>query len=81
MDVLTLIIALAALVIAVAAYSRTGGMRELGQQVQSLNAASDSVREKTADALARLEQLIRTREKPGPDNAPPPGAPPSGEPR
>jgi len=64
MEVLTLLIAVAALVIAVAAYTRTGGIQDLRRQVDSLSSASESVREKTADALARLERLTRGREKP-----------------
>jgi len=65
MEVLTLLIAVAALVIAVAAYTRTGGIQDLRRQVDSLSSASESVREKTADALARLERLIRGRERSG----------------
>lgn len=64
MEVVTLLIAVAALVIAVAAYTRTGGIQNLRRQVDSLSSASESVRERTADALARLERLIRGREKP-----------------
>ena len=65
MEVLTLLIAVAALVIAVAAYTQTGGIQDLRRQVDSLSSASESVREKTADALARLERLIRGRERSG----------------
>lgn len=63
MEVVTLLIAVAALVIAVAAYTRTGGIQDLRRQVDALSSASGSVREKTADTLVRLERLIRGRER------------------
>lgn len=63
MEVLALIIAVIALVIAVAAFVRTGGIRELKGQVQTLGSTTDSVRDRTADALNRLEQLIRGKER------------------
>lgn len=63
MEVVTLLIAVVALVISVVAYMRTGGIQDLRRQVDSLSSASESVREKTADALARLERLIRGRER------------------
>lgn len=71
MEVVTLLIAVVALVIAVAAYTRTGGIRDLRRQVDSLSSASESVRDKTADAIARLERLIRGREKAPPDDREP----------
>lgn len=70
MEVVTLLIAVVALVIAVAAYTRTGGIQDLRRQVDSLSSASESVRDKTADAIARLEKLIRGREKPPEDRGP-----------
>ncbi|MFQ5839930.1 MAG: hypothetical protein ACE5HK_04335 [Candidatus Methylomirabilales bacterium] len=63
MEVLTLIIAVVALVVAVLAYRRTGGMRDLRRQVESLDSVSESVRAKTADALSRVERMIRGKEK------------------
>lgn len=67
MDILSLIIAVIALVIAVAAFMRTGGVSELRRQVQALSSTTDSVRDRTADALNRLEQLVRGKERPKPD--------------
>ena len=79
MEVLTLLIAVAALAIAVAAYTRTGGIQKLRRQVDALGSASESVREKTADVLDRLERLIRGREKSSEgkaDDRPGPSPPP-----
>ena len=66
MEVLSLIIAVIALMIAVAAFMRAGGVRELKRQVQTLSSTTDSVRDRTADALNRLEQLVRGKERPRP---------------
>lgn len=62
-EVLTLFIAVLALVIAVIAYMRTGGIQDLRRQVDSLGSATESVRERTADVFSRVERLIRGREK------------------
>ena len=76
MDAITLLIAVVALIIAILAYQRTGGPAELKRQLESktssvdlkkqmetLVAMTDSLREKTADALDRLEKGIRKTEK------------------
>jgi len=76
MDAITLLIAVVALIIAILAYQRTGGTAELKPQLESktssadlkkqmdvLVALTDSLREKTADALDRLEKVIRKTEK------------------
>ena len=67
MDVLALMTAVVALVIAIAAFRRTGGGRELKRQVQGLSSTTESLRDRTADALDRIEQLVRGRERPNPD--------------
>lgn len=77
MEGITLLIAVVALIIAILAYQRTGGTAELKHQLESatlppdlkrqmdaLMAMTDSLREKTADALERLEKVIRKTEKP-----------------
>ena len=79
MDILALIIAVVALVIAIAAFKRTGGVGELHHQIQTLSSTTDSVRDRTADALTRLEQLVRGKERPKPDEQSDP--PPRGEKR
>ena len=76
MEVFTLFIALVALIISILAYQRTGGTfdlkrhlesppasTDLKKQMESLMAMTDSLREKTADALDRLEKAVRKTEK------------------
>jgi hypothetical protein len=76
MEAITLLIAVVGLIIAILAYQRTGGTAELKRQLESktssadlkkqmdvLVAMTDSLREKTADALDRLEKVIRKTEK------------------
>lgn len=75
MEVLTLILAIAALVIAVLAYKRAGGMADLKKRVDqiasavdvrksvaALVATSDILKEKTAEAITKLEATVK-REK------------------
>ena len=59
MDAITLIIAIAALVIAVIAFQRTGGIKELRQEVDNLNIRTETVRERTANILNRFEKMVR----------------------
>jgi hypothetical protein len=59
MEFVTFLIALVALVIAVLAYIRTGGIPDLRSQVKSLGSATEVLRTKTADALDRLERVVR----------------------
>jgi len=76
MEALTLLIAVVALIIAILAYQRTGGTaelvrkiesgispEELKKQMEALNSMTDALREKTANALDRLEKVIRKTEK------------------
>jgi hypothetical protein len=69
MDVLTLLIAVVALVLATLAFQRTGGIHDLRRQMDDLSEktehATKGAREVTADALGRLETLIRGQQKPG----------------
>lgn len=64
MEALTLLIAVIALGIAIVAFKRTGGIEDLRHQVEGFGSKSEMARQKTADALNRLEQLIRGKEKP-----------------
>ncbi len=70
------VIAVVALIISILAYQRTGGTADLKRKIESamtpedvkkqmdsLTAMTDALREKTADALDRLEKLIRKTEK------------------
>ena len=76
MEGITLLIAVVALVLSILAYQRTGGTADLKRhlesstspgdlkkQVETLTTMVDSLREKTADALDRLEKTIRKTEK------------------
>lgn len=76
MDVVTLLIAVVALVIAVLAHQRTGGTEDLRRQMQDLSekteAATTGIREMTADALNRLESIIRGQQKSTPTHPQPP---------
>ena len=78
MEIVALIIAVVALVVAVLAYARTGGIQELRNQVSALGSSTeslrtkttdtlDTLRAKTADTLERLEKAVR-----GPGESPPP---------
>jgi hypothetical protein len=71
-----LIVSLISIAISVIAYHRTGGTAELMRQIEStapsedlkkqmdaLTTITDALREKTADALDRLEKVIRKTEK------------------
>src|SRR4030042_1807993 len=76
MEGITLLIAVVALIIAILAYQRTGGTADLKRlldsktsspdlkkQMDALVTMTDALREKTADALDRLEKVIRKTEK------------------
>ncbi len=76
MEAITLLIAVVALIISILAYQRTGGLTDLRRQLESktssvdlkkeidsLAAMADALREKTADALDRMEKFIRKTEK------------------
>lgn len=67
MEVLTLLIAVIALVIAVLAFQRTGGILDVKRQMEDLSLKSEhatkSARDMTADALGRLESFIRGQQK------------------
>ena len=77
MEAITLLIALLALAIAVIAFQRTGGIRELRQKVETLSSRSESVRDRTANVLDRFGQVVRGNKK---KTAPPPKQEPDEEP-
>ena len=56
MEVVTLLMSVAALVIAVAASVRTGGMRDI-------MLSTGMARDRTADLLDRLERVVRSGEQ------------------
>jgi high-affinity Fe2+/Pb2+ permease len=76
MEGITLLIAVAALVLAILAYQRSGGTVDLKRQIEStpssadvkkqmesLMAMTDALREKAADALDRMEKVVRKTDK------------------
>ena len=76
MEAVTLLIAVAALILSILAYQRTGGTAELKRRIESRTSSLDlrqeidalvamtgALREKTADALDRLEKVVRKTEK------------------
>ncbi len=73
---LTDVTSIVALIVSILAYQRTGGTAEirkrlqsavppedLKKQVERLEVMTETLREKTADALERLEKVIRKAEK------------------
>ena len=73
---LTLILAVIALVIAILAYQKAGGMTDLRKQIEqiassselrksvdSLASATESLKEKTAEALGKIETAFRRAPK------------------
>ena len=70
MEILGLVIAIIALVIAIAAYHKAGGVAGLKKQTEALTnvgdtivKATDSLRDKTADMLDRMEGAVRGTEE------------------
>lgn len=59
MEVLALLTALLALVIAGLAYVRAGGKEEIQKQMEDLGSKTGVAREKTADVLGRIERMVR----------------------
>ena len=76
MDILALILAVIALIIAILAYQKVGGVADLRKQIEqiassaelkksvdSLAAATETLREKTAEAIGKLETTFKKVEK------------------
>jgi len=65
---LTLLISIAALVLAYKAYTRSGGnIEELRSNIHDLGLSTEKVRQMTADALAKMEKSLRGKEHPPTD--------------
>ncbi len=84
MEAFTLLLALVALVIAVIAFQRTGGIKELREKIDTLSPRTESVRDRTANMLDRFGQVVRGKNKtatpPGPEPDKEPGTDPSPKP-
>lgn len=67
MELINFLIGLTALIIAILAFKRTGGMQDLRKQMEDLSEKSEhttkTARDMAADALARLESVIRGQDK------------------
>ena len=70
MEALALIISIIALIIAILAYHKVGGVANLKKQTEVLTSvgntvakATDSLRDKTADILDRMETAVRGTEE------------------
>ena len=70
MEILALIISIIALIIAVIAYQKVGGVADLKKQTEVLTnvgdtivKATDSLRNKTADLLDKMEGVVRGTEE------------------
>ena len=81
MEAFTLLIALVALVIAVIAFQRTGGLKELRQEVDNLSPKTEVVRDRTANMLDRFGQVVRGKNKTAPPPSPEPDKEPGTDPR
>ncbi len=80
MEAFTLLIALVALVIAVIAFQRTGGIKELRQKVETLSPRTEGVRDRTANMLDRFGQVVRGKNKTTPPPSPEPDKEPGTDP-
>jgi hypothetical protein len=77
MEIVSLIISIIALAFAILAYQKAGGIAGLKRQTEVLSRvgdsivkATDSLREKTADFIAKMEEVIRRSKKPKEEEKP-----------
>ena len=64
MEWVTLIVSVIALGFSISAIKRTGGLKEMKKQIESVSSLGESLRKKTADVLDRVEKKVRGDEKP-----------------
>ena len=65
MNYVSLLISIAALILAIIAYLRSGGsMDEMKQKVEELGITTEGLRAKTADLLYTIEKKLRGEDKP-----------------
>jgi hypothetical protein len=68
MTVVSLLISIAALIVAIIAYHRSGGaVEEMKKRVEELGITTESMRTKTADLLNSFEKKLRGEDKPSRD--------------
>ena len=63
MNVLVFLISVIALIFAIVAFRRTGGMTDIKDDINSLDSITSSFRERTANALEKMEKALRKEEK------------------
>ena len=74
---LSFVISIVALVLAYLAYQRSGGTVELKTKVEQLGITTDTLRERLADVLGRMEKAVRGGQtKPAGSQDEPPGETP-----
>jgi hypothetical protein len=56
---LALLLSIIALIVAYLAYRQSGGTTELQSKVEDLGITTESLRDKTADAIGRIERIVR----------------------
>jgi hypothetical protein len=65
MNVVSLLISIAALIVAIIAYQRSGGsIEEMKKKVEELGITTESMRTRTADLLNSFEKKLRGEDKP-----------------
>jgi hypothetical protein len=64
MEWIALIISIIALGLSIWAMKRTGGLKEMKKDIESVSSLGESLRKKTADVLDRVEKKVRGDEKP-----------------
>jgi hypothetical protein len=65
MNIVSLLISIAALIVAIIAYQRSGGsIEEMKKRVEELGITTESMRSKTADLLNSFEKKLRGEDKP-----------------
>ncbi len=63
MELLSLLLSVAALILAAMAFGRTGGMRDLRRQLDALSTKAESARELAANTIDKIEEMVRGGEK------------------
>jgi len=65
MNVVSLLISIAALIVAIIAYQRSGGsIEEMKKKVEEMGITTETMRTKTADLLNSFEKKLRGEDKP-----------------
>lgn len=65
MNVVSLLISIAALIVAIIAYQRSGGsIEEMKKRVEEMGITTETMRTKTADLLNSFEKKLRGEDRP-----------------